>query len=811
MSRIRDSIERSFERLARLLFRHAWLSLAAVSLLMAPLLLHVPRIQVNTSAESLLREGDPTRSQYEQFRQEFGRSDMIVVMLHSPRVFDPAFLRTLKSVHEALAREVPYVDQVTSLINARQILGRDDTLEIRGLLEGWPEQAVDLARLEADVLNTPLYVDYLVSEDGEYAAVVLLVKDSVEEEPAVVRDPGVPGASVSGSASAPRPFNEKDMQQVVESVRRVAGRFQGSGVGVTVAGGPVLVHAFNRAVIRDLGTCVTLLILTAALILLVLFRRVSGVLLPLLLISLSVLCTVGLMALLGVPLRITTSVIPAFLLAVGVGDSVHVLAVFYRRLHAGVTKQEAVVHALRHCGLPIVMTSLTTAAGLLSFAFAELTATAEMGIFAAIGVLFALGLTLLLLPPLLAILPLRAKHVPAGRSSRTDRGLLALGDLACRHASLVLLCALLLVPACVFFLFSLRFSFNVLDDFPDSMPIQKDFRLLADKLKGAITLEIIVDTGEPDGLYDPGVLERIDRVSRRIQAMDFRDLPVGKVFSVVDIVKEIHRALHRNDPSQYRIPRDRGVVAQELFLFECSGSGDLDNLVDGQFRKARISVKAPYAEAMVYEAFVNAVEAEVRGVFGDDVQITLTGSIPMVARTVPAALRSMAESYLLAFLVIAVMMVLLVADLKLGLISLAPNVLPIVMVMGIMGALKVPLDINTLMIGSIAIGIVVDDTVHFLYHFRKHFETTGDVRNAVRETLLGVGRAMLVTSLVLASGFFVLLAASLNTFSRFGFFTGITVLIALLSDLVLLPAILQRLYGRGAEASCPPPAGLNSV
>jgi predicted RND superfamily exporter protein len=260
--------------------------------------------------------------------------------------------------------------------------------------------------------------------------------------------------------------------------------------------------------------------------------------------------------------------------------------------------------------------------------------------------------------------------------------------------------------------------------------------------------------------------------------------------------------LHANDPNYYRIPKDRKTVAQEFLLFENSGSDDLEQIVDSQFSKTRITIKTPWVDSVILNEFRKQMKSEFQSTFSGKADITITGLAALMARTIPAALHSMANSYGIAFLVITVMMILMLGDIRIGLLSMLPNLLPILFIMGIIGLSGIPLDMNTLMIGSIAIGLVVDDTVHFMYNFRRYYNISGDARIAIQETLLGTGRAMLITSLVLSMGFFVLILASLKNFNIFGFFTGMTILFALLADFVLAPALMilvTRGYETGAE------------
>ncbi|MCK5614292.1 MMPL family transporter, partial [Candidatus Pacearchaeota archaeon] len=268
------------------------------------------------------------------------------------------------------------------------------------------------------------------------------------------------------------------------------------------------------------------------------------------------------------------------------------------------------------------------------------------------------------------------------------------------------------------------------------------------------------------------------------------DIFVGKVFSINDIIKEINQALHGNDTAYYTIPQARKTVAQELFLFENSGSDDFERIVDSQFQKTRITIKTPWVDAIICNNFIEDIKNRFNDVLQDKADITITGGMALMSRVIMAAIYSMARSYVIAFLVITLMMILFIGDIKIGLISMIPNLLPILIIMGIMGFAKVPLTMNTLLIGSIAMGLVVDDTVHFIHNFQRYYKETEDAHEAIKETLLSTGRALLITSLVLATGFFVLMFATLNHLVRFGFFTGMAILIALLADFLLAPALM---------------------
>jgi predicted RND superfamily exporter protein len=339
---------------------------------------------------------------------------------------------------------------------------------------------------------------------------------------------------------------------------------------------------------------------------------------------------------------------------------------------------------------------------------------------------------------------------------------------------------------------------------------------IQEKLNGLLACEIIVDAGVKNGLYEPAVLNRIETVADRLKQIEdpVSEFYVGNVISITDLVKEINQALNKNNPQFYTIAQDREILAQELFLFELSGADDLRAIADSDFRKTRISVKVPWMGSVDFSRMVHHIEQILKEIFKDDYRFSLTGMSVILARTYPATLSSMYHSYLIAFVVISLMLILLVGDFRIGLASILPNILPIMLVMGFLAAFDIRLDMTSMMIGSIAIGLVVDDSLHFIYSYRHLWMQSGSPSYAIRQTLQTTGRALLITSIVLACGFFALLSATLLCLVQFGLLLGITILLALLADFLFLPALLvlcTRKPGRPEAVSIPFSSPISSM
>jgi predicted RND superfamily exporter protein len=262
-----------------------------------------------------------------------------------------------------------------------------------------------------------------------------------------------------------------------------------------------------------------------------------------------------------------------------------------------------------------------------------------------------------------------------------------------------------------------------------------------------------------------------------------------------DLVKEIHRALNEGSAAHYAIPGERDLVAQELLLFETAGSDDLQDVADTRFSTARVTLKVPWVDAAFYPRFLSDLEREVAVIFGDGAEIRVTGYATLLGRILAAIVASTVQSYGLATLAIVPMMILTTGSLGRGLLSMIPNLTPVVLTLGLMGWVDTPVEAASLLIGSIILGLAVDDTIHFMLKFQDYYAENGDLHAAVRETLVTTGSAMVYTTLALAAGFFSFTVAQMSNIAAFGALTGFAALVALLADLLLAPALLSLVLG----------------
>jgi len=792
MSEFRNRLEDWFEKLAHIIYRNRIKTILIVFIFLASLVSQIPKITMDLSTEGFLHNDDPRLLEYQDFRDQFGRDEVLIIAMEPENIFDKEFLLKAKKLHEEMEEKVPHVEEVNSMINARSTRGNVDELIVEDLLEDWPETDEEMQILKKRVMSNRMYKNLLVSEDGGLTTMIIKTNNySSQGKEEDLLDGFEDDGEESPDAGEKKYLTNEENSEIVNTVEEILDKYRSPDFPVYLAGSPVITHFLKKSLIRDMRRFVVLAVLTIAVFLFLMFRRISGVVLPLLVVVASLLSTIGLMAISGIPIKLPTQILPSFLLAVSIGASVHILAIFFQHYEKNGGKEEAIAAALGHSGLPCIMTHVTTASGLISFSTAAIAPIANLGVFASIGVLLALIYTLLLLPAFLALIPIKNRQtdMKIQKASLMDRLLSWVAGFSTKHPYSILLVTAIIIIVSLTMATTIRFAHDPLRWFPEESSIRQASEKLDRELRGTVSLEVIVDTGKENGLHEPEVLNRLEKAEKYIESLDFGEVFAGKAWSLTTILKEINQALHENHSDYYTIPEKKDVIAQEFLLFENSGSDDLEESIDSQFSMARFTVKVPFTDAIKYREFMRVITDYFNKNFPHE-NITITGMVSLLFRTLLNVFTSLIKSYFIALIIITILMVFLIGRLRIGLLSMIPNITPIVIMLGIMGFLSLPMDAFTMLVGSIAIGLAVDDTIHFMHNFRRYYEKTGDPVAAVHETMHTAGRAMLVTTVVLSIGFFIFTLAAMNNLINFGLLTGITIIMALLADYFLAPALM---------------------
>jgi predicted RND superfamily exporter protein len=788
---LRSRIEAALGQWGRFVAEHAiWvvlLTLGASGLFVTQL----QHFRLDTTLDSYFHESDPVRLQYDAYRDLFGRDAMVLIAL-KPRggVFQADFLEELRTLHKELEEEVPLIAEITSLINVRETLGNEDGLQVDDFLEQWPETEQALRDAESRAIANPFYHNLVISKDAAITSIAL------EIEPYVVSEEtdslaGFEGESESTEDTRRVLTNGDDDVRITNAIKAVLSRHESDDLEIHLAGIPAFNAVLSERMGGDIIKFTVLSLLIIATFLALLFRRAAAVVLPIVTVLLSVLMTLSLMGATDTPLMPPTQVVPSLLLAVGVGGAVHLLTMFYQSQRRGDDKSTSIAYSLSHSGLPIIMTSLTTAGGLISFMPAALRPMSHFGWITPIGVLFSLFFVLTLLPALVALFPMSDTD-PTRNDTASQRALVATASFSMRHGRFVLFAWGALITLSIAGMFRLTLGNDMIKWLPAHDDMRQAIEFLNDEFGGGASIEVLVSAQSENALHDPELLLKLEEVHEWTRSFENSGLHADKTVSIVDVIKETHRALNENRDDYYAIPESRALVSQELLLFENSGSDDVEDLVTTQFNVARITVRVPFVDAAFYSPFMDAYLAGVEKILGPNNTVALSGAIPLMGRTISAALDTCVRSYATALIVITFLMIVLIGSLRVGLLSMLPNLAPVAFALGLMGWLGIALDMMNLMLGSIVIGLAVDDTIHFMHNFRREIERTGDVASAVTHTIRGTGQALLFTSCVLATGFLVYTQAYMDMLFDFGFLTASAIVVAFLADLTLSPALVSR-------------------
>ena len=678
--------ESRFENLGRWIHAHPKRVILVMLLFFGSLASNIPSIKVDTSTEAFFSKKDQTRIAYDRFREQFGRDEIVLALIHPKKVFDLEFLEKLKAFHEDLEEEVPNLDEVQSLINVTSMRGEEGELIIEELMEDWPDDDKGIRELKDRVLRNKYYRNFLISEDGYYTNVVVrsnafydfgqgmdqdeMLVDGFEEDEEI---------SITLDKN-PRLLTEEQNSEFVEAIQSLAERHRTEDFTIELGGSPVMVHDLKKAMFSDMPVFVLASLGVIALFLVILFRRLSGLVLPLLTVIFSLLTALGLVAVTGTKLTIVMQILPSFLLAVGIGYSMHLLVIYYRHLYDHGDKGEAIAYAMGHSGLAILITSLTTAGGLFSFVPVKVAPVSDLGLFGAAGVLFCVSFTLVLLPALLSVIPegnhlVAAENLHLRKNSRTrysfaDRMLKGCGDFAVNNPWTVIGISLLIALMSSFGAAQLRFSHNPIAWLPEDNSLRSATEAINEHMKGSAAIELVVERKEKNAVKEPEFMNRLDEFNHFSEGTSYNRIYVGKSSSIVDVVKEINQILNEDREEYYRVPQDRGMIAQELLLFENGGTEDLENLVNTPYSKARVTLKTTWVDANQYTGLLHKLERKIDELFGKEKSYVVTGLIPIMVKTITFLMEGMLISYLIAGVVITLLMIILLADIRLGLWSM---------------------------------------------------------------------------------------------------------------------------------------------
>ena len=727
----------------------------------------MPGLRVDNSMEVWFRQDDPDWLKYRRFQKHFEGDEFVVIAFEEENIFEPRVLRKIKDLTEKLG-ELPHVSKVTSLTNVDDFRGGDGVLTISELVEQVPDDPVELERLRDRALRQPLYTGNVISSDGRTTGIL------VEVEPA--------------------PKGNNYQRKLTDLIYDLCERESEKGsYRFQIAGTTILLGLEDKASTDD---AVLEFFLALALLIGVLYlthHRWMLVIIPLTVVTITNIWIHGIIALCGSTYNMVFGVLPAMVMVLGIADAIHYMNEYRLQRDRGADGLSAVRRTFCLVFVPCLFTSVTNSVGFGSMAVSHLRPVSEFGIYAGLAMLLAFVVNMVLISIWLG----RLKRIPADIRPLRVRELLArlvekTTTLTRRHVRVNIFIAFLVFLVSFTGIRKIEINTHEIKYFRKSHPIRVATEFIERTLTGTIPLEIML-SGPPDAFKEPATLSRIETMQSFLATLP----QFQKTFSLVDYLKEINRVVHDEDPAHYRIPETREAVAQLLLLAE----ENIEDYADvNDYSVARIHSRFNYVDTRQARRIQEDVNRKLSEIFASSgIEVEVTGSIPMYLNAERYILDSQIRGFSSALLVIFLIISILVRSLKLGLIAMVPNVIPIALTFGLMGWTHIYLDMGTVLIASIAIGLAVDDTIHLLSRFRISFQRRRNYEEALDETFQEVGVPVVITSVVLFFGFAILVVSTFMPVVYFGITAAITMLSAMIAELFVTPALIKLFKPFGPE------------
>jgi predicted RND superfamily exporter protein len=724
-------------------------------------------LSFNSDLRVFFSRENPQFQALEALEKKFNKSDNVLLAL-APRDGTVFTRRTLQAIAELTEAswQVPYSNRVDSITNFQHTRAEEDDLIVEDLVNR-PENLSEkeIRKIRVTALNEPALINRLISPSGHVTAInINIIK---------------PGKSI------------QEVPEIAAYVYKLADDFREKhpDIDLYVNGMVMYDNAYTVVSIDDAKYLIPAMLILLLLIVGILLQSVTGTFTTLAIIVFSMITAMGLAGWFGIQLNIGSAIAPTIILTLAVADSIHILATMFQLMRKGTPHLEAVAESLRINLQPVFLTSVTTATGFLSMNFSDAPPFRDLGNIVAIGVMAALMYSVFFMPALLSVLPLRAK-AKAGRADLSCSSCNSVADFIINRRKPMFWGILLLIVIMTAGIFQIELN----DDFVSYLDKRYDIRTSTDFLKenlsGVYTIEYSLNSGEPGGVNNPEYLTKVEEFTDWYS----RQPEVVHVRTITDTMKRLNKNMHGDDQTYYRIPESRELAAQYLLLYEMSlpYGLDLNNQIDMDKSATKVTVTTANPTAVEMRRLDEKARVWLKVHAQENMYTYGSGLSIVYAHISHRNINSMLGASIGALILISGILIFALRNLRLGIISLIPNLTPAFMAFGIWGILVNEVGLAISIAVSLTLGIVVDDTVHFMSKYlrarREHGKTPED---AVRYSFNTVGPAIIISTIALAAGFMVLSLSGFKVNSDMGIMSALTIVIALALDFLFLPVILM--------------------
>lgn len=717
---------------------------------------------------NVVPEDDPEMIGFQKFKEMFGEDANIIALgIKDSAIYKVDNFRKLLYLSDELST-LKGVNNVLSFPSIQRLVKDTENkkFDLENIFESIPDDQHSLDSLVKLATAQKFYDGQLINHEN--GAMLILI--SIDKEV----------------------LNSSKRVLITEDVIMLGNLFtQDSGIELHYAGLPFVRSVVMERVKQEMMMFIGFSVLITGLIMLIFFRSWTAVIFPLVIIGVVVIWVMGSLALLDYKITILTGVIPSIIVVIGIPNSIYLLNKYHAEFGEHGDKMKAISRVVRKIGLVTLITNTTTAVGFIVLAFTEIIILKEFGIIAGVNIMATFLVSIILLPSVFSYLPAPSlRHLKHLEFKPLDRLLTGFDVLAHRHSYIIFTVSGIIIALSIIGLYKINAVTYMVDDIPSDSIIKKDLTFFEDNFGGIMPLEIIVDTQRPKGVLDLKNLKVIESFEKFLGDQKVMSRPV----SIVSFIKASRQAFYNNNPARYELPnnRDKNFILR-YFRNESKDRSMMNSFVDSTGQIMRISIQIADIGSIKLDSLINGVLIPKKDELFKDtsLQATITGTTPIFIKGNRFLIQNLQLSFLMAFSIIAFIMGLLFVNARMIILSLIPNVIPLLITAGIMGYLGIPLKPSTAIVFSIAFGISVDYSIHFLARYRQElFSNNFFVPVAVSKSMRGIGPSMIYTSVVLFAGFIIFTISDFGGTVALGFLTSITLFISMLTNLIVLPALL---------------------
>ena len=739
-----------------------WLIAIGIPLLVFALVFfNAHKIEMDGSYRIWFGEDSKTLTDYDNFRKTFGNDDGVVIVFKDENgIFSKKALASIDRITQALWK-TKYIARVDSLTNYQYVHANPkepDDIVVEDFIKNIDNATpAYLAERKEIAISDPLVVDAFISKDGTTTMISARLTPKVNDD------------------------SDKSLI-IMDSLEKIlAPERELTGYKYWVNGGPALNKAFTVIGTSDAMTFTPLVLLASFILLLLLFRRVSGALIPLGVVIFTFLTVLAVQVLLGYKLNNFTANLPVFIVAIGIADAVHIYSVWILQKRQGDDNEEAVLHSMQKNFLPIFLTSLTTAIGFATLTISEVIPVLTLGIATASGAVLAFIISVIWMPSVLLLLkkPIKAEVVEATKEKKT----FGYGKFIIKNNKKIVLITSLIFAILAIGLFKVKVDSNTIRYFDKSVEIRKSTEFMMQNLTGPMAYEIVVDSGVKDGIKNPKFMKEVEQFYKEFQA---KFPEVRHLASLMDTVKRFNKVVDGKD----ELPQSQNLIAQYLLLYSLSlpQGMEINDKMDINEQKLRITGQMDIVDTSKDLEMIAYIENWWKKT---EYSATVQGQTYMFAHMQEDVTNTLIYSLSLAILLVSMVMLLIFRRMKLLWVFILPNILPVILVVGLMGWIGINIDIGVAIAGAIIIGVAVDDTIHFLVKYFDARKKGLNMQDTFDEVLHYAGKAILFTTIILSVAFSMFAFSTFTPNQNFGIVTAFALIIAFVVDLLLLPALLS--------------------